>query len=177
MHPTLHQLQKELTFALSELPESDLHARSVDRPASWSIFQIVQHLLLTYASTEASFEARLQNKDLKRSAITPGQQIARFFVLRLGWIPIKREAPPAVNPGSASPIPSITAGQILSDLQAALLSMDSILSEAERQFGSSRCQSHFALGSMSVRDWRRFHLVHGRHHIRQIHKLQQIRRT
>jgi hypothetical protein len=47
--------------------------------------------------------------------------------------------------------------------------MDTRIRIAEQLFGTHRRSvRHMLLGPMSLAQWRRFHLVHGRHHIRQI---------
>ncbi len=47
--------------------------------------------------------------------------------------------------------------------------MNARIAIAEQLFGSRRRSvRHMILGPLSLAQWRRFHLVHGRHHIRQI---------
>jgi hypothetical protein len=166
-------LDHELSSALTGLPPSVLQARLVDTPGSWSILQIAQHLLLTYESTTASIQERLRKGNPTQSSATSKQRIARFFVLQLGWIPGRREAPADVRP-EAFLLPSSIEDQLLSEISTALTALDSVLTAAEQHFDSSPCQSHFSLGPMSIADWRRFHLVHGRHHIRQILKIRRM---
>lgn len=175
MHPVFLKLDQELSRALAGLAPVDLQARSSKEPASWTIHQIVQHLILTYASTTAAIEIRLQKGHPTQSAASAEQRIARFFVLQLGWIPGRNKAPPEVNPDAASALAATTADDLLTEISAALSTMDSVLARAEQHFGSARCHSHFVLGPMSIADWRRFHLVHGRHHLRQIAEIRPVR--
>jgi hypothetical protein len=47
--------------------------------------------------------------------------------------------------------------------------LDRCLSEGERVFGATRAVlDHPVIGPFSIADWRRFHWVHTRHHIKQI---------
>jgi len=47
--------------------------------------------------------------------------------------------------------------------------MDASLADAERRFGHrTRVLFHPILGPLTAQQWRRFHLVHGRHHLKQI---------
>jgi hypothetical protein len=173
MHSTLRKLHDDLCSTITGLSPSALQARPLTRPSSWSILQIAQHLLLTYESTTASIQERLRKDDSVPPSATAKQRIGRFFVLQLGWIPGRREAPADVRP-EAFLLTSLTDDHLLSEISTALNTMDSVLADAEKHFGSFRCQAHFALGPMSIADWRRFHLNHGRHHIRQILKIRRM---
>jgi hypothetical protein len=117
-------------------------------------------------------EARLKKGRPTQSATTIRQRIARAFVLQIGWIPGRNEAPPEVRPELFPPYTA--ADQLLMETHGALRTMDSVLIKAEQHFGSVACQSHFALGPMSIAQWRRFHLVHGMHHIRQILRIRRM---
>lgn len=174
MHPVLARLDREISRALEGLSVDDLHVGPLNDSTAWTIYRIVQHLLLTYGSTTAAMEARLKKGRPAQSAISVRQRIARLFVLQIGWIPGRNEAPPEVRPELFPSVPYPAADQLLMETRSALGTMDSVLAKAEQHFGSVACQSHFALGPMSIAQWRRFHLVHGRHHIRQILRIRRM---
>jgi len=47
-----------------------------------------------------------------------------------------------------------------------------VLAECERRFGKrSKLANHFILGPLTAQEWRRFHWVHTRHHMKQIARL------
>jgi hypothetical protein len=51
----------------------------------------------------------------------------------------------------------------------ALVAMDATLADAEKRFGAkARLLRHPVLGPLTAQQWRRFHEVHGRHHLKQI---------
>jgi hypothetical protein len=132
----------------------------------------MEHLLLTYASTTASFETRLAKGRPTLSRPTPAQRTAQFVVITLGLMPGRRKSPPEVTPTpSASPL---SGSELIAITHDALTRMDQVFSQAEQAFGSARCLSHFALGPLTASQWRRFHLSHGSHHARQV---AAIRRT
>ena len=59
--------------------------------------------------------------------------------------------------------------QVLEELWPAILRMDALLSECEAHFGRrTKFMSHPVLGPLTAAQWRKFHWVHGRHHVRQI---------
>jgi hypothetical protein len=103
-----------------------------------------------------------------RSHATPSQLFARFFVFGTGVIPVRRKAPEITLPLAEAPQPLPTGDILISSVSARLIDMDKVLDKAQGHFHSSPCLSHFAFGPLSIPQWRRFHLVHGRHHIRQI---------
>ncbi|HMF62544.1 MAG TPA: hypothetical protein VK608_00520, partial [Edaphobacter sp.] len=93
-------------------------------------------------------------------------RIAQYFVTVIGYFPQGREAPSAVIPPSGG---DRLSGEDLSRAAAeGLARIDKLFNEAEDLFGQRRCISHEVLGPLSIHQWRTFHLVHGRHHIRQI---------
>lgn len=173
MDPTLHKLELELTDSLRNLTSSHLQIRSQNDPTRWNILEIVQHLLLTYSSTTASIQARLEKGRPTRSAVVLKQHIARLSVLTFGCIPVKHEAPPEVSPSTSIPDSIIGSDQLVAEISASLSTMDATLRQAQKVFGKTACQSHFVLGPMSIPQWRRFHLVHGRHHIHQILRIRR----
>jgi len=52
--------------------------------------------------------------------------------------------------------------------------MDAVIAQAEEKFGkSTRLLDHPVLGPLSGAQWRKFHLVHGELHIRQLRRLRE----
>jgi hypothetical protein len=121
---------------------------------------------MTYASTGASFDARLAKGTPTLSRPTLAHRLAQFVTITLGRIPSGRKAPPEVTPAaSAAPL---SGSEVIAITHDALTRLDQIFDQAEKAFGSTRCLSHFILGPLSAAQWRRFHLSHGAHHARQI---------
>ena len=53
-----------------------------------------------------------------------------------------------------------------------LAAMDQMLSRCEQRFGAgTRITSHFIFGPLTAEQWRKFHLVYTRHHLKQVRKL------
>jgi hypothetical protein len=60
-------------------------------------------------------------------------------------------------------------GQQLGDLMRREVStMDSLFDACRRKFGMERVAVHPFLGPLRVDQWRRFHVVHGLHHLTQL---------
>ena len=88
-----------------------------------------------------------------------------FYVARLGLLPSGRKAPNQTVPSNGVGI------QSLRQFNDALVAMDASLADAEKRFGSTvKILDHPILGPLNARDWRRVHLAHARHHLKQIAK-------
>jgi hypothetical protein len=166
MNHILLQLERELSSALRDLDAAQTQLRLVDDSSHWSIHQVVEHLLLTYRSTAASFQSRLAKGTPTRSSVTPRHRATQFVVITLGLMPGRRKAPPEVAPANLTT--PLSGDQLIDSVTQTLTDLDIIINQARSTFGTAPCLTHFALGPLGARQWRRFHLSHGRHHIRQI---------
>jgi DinB superfamily len=166
MNSVLDQLQREIASSLHGLDATQTQLRPLSAPEKWSIQQIVEHLLLTYSGAEMALNARLAKRRPTAAKPSALQQIRQFTVHRLGYFPGGRQAPDIVTPAAGT---SPLSGEELATAGRDHLSrFDLLCTEAEQLFGSKRCASHNVLGPLSVDQWRRFQLVHGRHHLKQI---------
>jgi len=172
MNPTLEQLETKLSTVLQGLDSVQTQLRLTPDSACWTIQQIIEHLLMTYASTTAAFESRLAKGTPTLSRPSPSHRARQFVVITLGLMPGRRTAPPEVTPPASAS--SQSGEQLTTITRDALTHLDVIFSQADQAFGPARCLTHFALGPLSASQWRRFHLAHGTHHVRQI---AAIRRT
>jgi hypothetical protein len=51
--------------------------------------------------------------------------------------------------------------------------MDAIVAQCEARFGCGKVLDHPILGPLTAAQWRKFHLIHGRHHVKQIDRLRE----
>jgi hypothetical protein len=172
MNPDLQQLQRELAGSLRSLDFAQTQLRSPSNPDGWSIQQIVEHLLLTYESTEAAFNARLVKGTPTRAKVSFVQRIQQYAVMRFGYFPTGRKAPLPVTPQTSTH--PLSGEELTHAVAEHLASLDTLCSESEKHFGSTlRCVNHGVLGPLKIDHWRKFQLVHGRHHIKQISAIRQ----
>ena len=166
MDPHLARLQREVTSAASGfLPETlDWHP-----PQKWSAAQIFEHLYLTYTGTTKGFRRLLESgKPPEPSAATLKRRMQAFIVTGLGYLPSGRKSPPAGQPRG---LPS---EKIMAEIAAKIAEMDEILARCAVTFGPrAKVLDHPLLGPFSVAQWRKFHLVHGLHHVQQLHRLRE----
>jgi hypothetical protein len=165
MHPTLARLEQELTPALDGLDATQMQLRPTSNPGKWSIQQIVDHLLLTYSLTQRSLEQRIAKGRPTQAPVLFEHRARQFVCVTLGIFPGGRAAPAPVDP---SPTEPRTGSELLRSVHQELTDLDQHCDQAEAIFSSRRTVTHHVLGPLSVPQWRRFHLIHARHHIKQI---------
>ena len=130
----------------------------------WSIAGILEHLHLSYArSAAAMVRRREKGAGAPARTRTLKQRVQQFVVVTLGYLPSGREAPKMTMP-SGRPY-----ADVLADLERAFSELDASLTAADSALGGSQpVLDHPLLGRFSVNQWRKFHLVHTRHHVNQI---------
>jgi len=97
------------------------------------------------------------------------QRLQQFVVVTVGYFPPGRESPAAVVP-TGRPY-----RELLTDLDRVFDELDASLTATSGALGgSSAVLDHPVLGPFSVNQWRRFHLVHTRHHAKQIRTRRQL---
>ncbi len=166
MDRTLEQLEREIRAGLAGLSAGQTQLRPVKSPAKWSIQQVMEHLLLTYASSCGVVEERVGKGSPTRASPSLVQRVGQWAVLECGYFPMGRKSPAMVAPPDEV---EAAAGEVLAGRAEELLRrFDGVTAAAEALFGRRRAISHAVLGPLSARQWRRFQLAHGRHHLRQI---------
>jgi hypothetical protein len=172
MNSDLQRLNRELAHSLRGLDAKQTQLRPPSRPGNWSIQQIVEHLLLSYSGTETAISARLAKRTPTRARPNLLQHFSRYTITHLGYFPTGRKAPPLVTP---QPTTQPLSGEALARAVADHLArLNQLFTEAEDIFGATdRCASHMVLGPLSVDQWRRFQLIHGMHHVKQVLAIRQ----
>jgi hypothetical protein len=158
--PELEFVRRETEHATRGIsPEGWLRAPE----GHWNSLQILEHLMLSYTATTKGLLRTMESGELDRSGPSAGQLLRRFYVLRVGRFPGGVESPKQTRPKSS------LGDEPLRPFNDALVAMDAMLADAEKRFGAkTRILRHPILGPLTVKQWRRFHEVHGRHHLKQI---------
>lgn len=165
MDPRLEKLQWRIAPAIEGLSPEQLtrHAKG-----KWSVAEVLEHLYLTYAGTIKGCARLLEAGKPLATTPTWKQSAQAFIVVTLGYMPTGREAPERARPRGAPP------EKIFAEIIPALSEMDHTLTECAAKFGASRkLMDHPFLGPFSIQQWRKFHLVHGLHHVKQIRRLRE----
>jgi hypothetical protein len=166
MHPLFQQLENTLGTAVAHLDatQTQLHPRS--QPEKWNAQQVVEHLLMTYTSTCHAVEVRLA-KGAPTSVIPSfKQRLLQVIVLKFGIFPSGRTAPAMVTPQLDSA--PISGAQLTQSIHEQMLALDGLFNQVQAAYGDRPSITHKVLGPLRPNQWRRFHLLHARHHAKQI---------
>lgn len=132
----------------------------------WCAAEVLEHLYLTYRGTVKGCERCLEHgKTLSRTPRFP-DWMRTTVVVRFGYMPPGRKAP-AVSVPRGMP-----AEEVVKAMGPEILAMDDLLTRCEARFGqSTRILDHPVLGPLTAAQWRKFHWVHGWHHVKQLRNL------
>ena len=172
MDQHLETLREELERAIGGLDDQQTQLRTGGDPSRWSIQQTIGHLLKTYAMTEEVIDARIEKGTGTKARPSIAQRVGQVVIIRGGLFPPGRTSPEMVCPSpdeAAAP-----SGVMIERVTVALKSLDLRIAAAEKIFGTQRkVISHLILGPLSLGQWTRFHLVHGRHHMKFIARVRR----
>jgi len=134
------------------------------RPAGkWTPAQIVEHLAIGLVWSAEKFRARRGHEPMQRRRQTPAERIAKFLILGVGWYPQGRKAPEGTVPAAG-----ITRAGAEAHFLAGVAAWEQLAGELLPSRRSDLFVKHPRLGDLTMPEWVRFHVVHARHHARQI---------
>jgi hypothetical protein len=160
MNPHLQSCLAIVLEATSGVSPETAARRVGDR---WSVVEIVEHLQRAYSGTAKGFERCLEKGAPLATGATLGQSVQVFALLTLGYFPRGRTAPKHIIPTGAVTLPNAIEG-----VQRDLAWLDDTALRIRSAFGSAKVLDHPLLGAFTVDQWLRFHLVHTKHHEKQI---------
>ncbi|HVJ05039.1 MAG TPA: DUF1569 domain-containing protein [Candidatus Saccharimonadales bacterium] len=130
----------------------------------WNSSQILEHLGRTYGTTAKMLELAMGvGGPAQVRPATVSERLAKLVVINLGFLPRGAKSPSVVLPkGDRGPVA----------LERALNNLDRMktaIALAEERWGSEEpIAMHPALGPLTATQWRKFHYMHGHHHLRQV---------
>lgn len=141
-------------------------------PGKWCAAEVLEHLFLTYTGTITGLERVLRKGKPLVSPASIGQRALTLLVVRLGRMPVGRRAPAIVQPKGLPP------EKVRHEIGEKIMAMDTIIAQCEARFGCRvQLLDHPILGPLSATQWRKLHLVHGEHHLKQILRLRDSATT
>ena len=165
MDSRLEKLKRALESVVEDMSSEQLSWHPADK---WCAAEVLEHLYLTYTGTIKGFEKVMQaGKPLATRASTR-QRLQALVVVGLGHLPSGRKAPANTRPRG------LPAEKVQSEVGEKIVEMDAIIADCESRFGSGTpLLDHPILGPLTAAQWKKFHVVHGRHHEKQILRLRQ----
>jgi hypothetical protein len=137
-------------------------------PGKWCAAEVLEHLYLTYTGTITGFERVLRKGKPLATRASMAQRVLTFVVVGLGHMPAGRKAPPIVQPKG------LPVEQVQKEIGEKIAAMDAIIAQCEARFGRHvKLVDHPILGPLTATQFRKLHLVHGRHHQKQLLRLRE----
>ncbi len=165
MDSHLQRLREEIASAIAGLSAEQL---SWHPPGKWCAAEILEHLYLTYTGTVKGFERVAAAGKPLGTAQSWAQRGRTLVVVEFGHLPTGREAPPVTRP-RGSPLE-----KVLAEIGPKITEMNDMIARCEEKMGArSKLLDHPVLGPLTASQWRKFHLVHGRHHVKQLRRLRR----
>ncbi len=165
MDPHLARLHRELTSSIAGLSAEQLKR---GLPGKWCTAEILEHLYLTYTGTIKGLTRLMAEDKSLASPVTWTQRGRALVVVGLGYMPSGRKSPAVGLPRGIPP------EKVTAEIMNHIAEMDELLTRCAVRFGThSKVLDHPILGPLSIGQWRKFHLVHGLHHVKQIRRLRK----
>ena len=168
MHAVLEQVASQFASEVLSLDAetTQLHPNGLDY--KWSAQQVVEHLVLGYRLTSSALETRLNKGRLSRKRKrTYLQWSLQLMILSFGKLPQGVPALDELMPVKGS-FAAMDGQQLGNLIRQEMDAMDKLFDACRRKFGMERVAVHPFLGPLRVDQWRRFHVVHGLHHLTQL---------
>lgn len=161
MHSYLQQTREAIDKATDGLTIEELRWHPEGK---WCSAEILEHLALAFGGTAKFLSKVAADGKCAASKPTLKQRIGIAVVTGGEFIPGGRKAPAGVTPNGAVP-----PDQILPTIRRSLADMDEAINACEGKLGNKlRIADHPVLGPLTAAQWRKFHMVHTRHHMKQI---------
>ena len=151
------------TVVLGPLTGRPLESWQQAPAGKWTPAQIVEHLALAVEMSATTFTARRTKEPMTRRGTTLLEKLGRVFTFGLGRFPPGLKAPDRTTPPPRVDGPAAEAH--FRNALAAWAAMERELLPARRR---DLFVKHPRLGDLTIEEWARFHVVHARHHARQI---------
>jgi hypothetical protein len=171
MHAVLERVVDQISSEMRHLDAeaTQLHPKGLVH--KWNAQQVVEHLVMGYRITTEALETRLKKGRLSRKhGRTYLQWTLQMMILTFGTMP---QGVPALDETTPKPglFPEMSGRELSDLLRREIEVMDSTLDACRRRFGIERVGIHPFLGPLRVDQWRRFHTVHGHHHLIQLRSM------
>ena len=172
MHAVLQQVFDSYSANLSGKPAAWCQLHPLEDERLWSAQELIEHLVLTCRSTSRVLDKRLQRGHPTSDHSTPIQWLLQMVLLSFGRMPRGSPAPQFARPDQLHWV-AMNGAELVGLLRQEIDQMDELLDRCRQRFGLQRVATHFLLGPLRPDQWRRFHVIHMRHHLGQLHRLEQ----
>lgn len=163
--PLLREAMLHVDRSVAGMTESDV---TWHPDGKWSSAEIVEHLSLALLVTVKAGRAVLRHRLPEIGPPALWEKIMVAIALGLGRFFVRLRAPRMVNPRG------LGWQEARQAMVQNLIDMDEVLAQCAQKLGAQRpFLPHPVLGPLTVEQWRKFHLIHTRHHMRQVRALRR----
>jgi hypothetical protein len=168
MHVVLERVVSQINDEMRARDAETAQLHPGGHSYEWTAQQVVEHLVLGYRMTTNALQKRLSKGRLSRDrSRTFLQWSLQLMILSFGALPLGVPALEEVTPIEGV-FPAMNGQQLGDLLRQEIEAMDAALDACRHKFGMERVATHPWLGPLRVDQWRRFHVIHGMHHVPQI---------
>jgi hypothetical protein len=168
MDSKLETLQQILRAATEGMSETDLNWHPEGK---WCTAEVLEHLYLTYTGTIKGFERMLDAGKPNTTPASLKHRLRSLVVFGFNYLPPGRKSPQQAMPGR------LPREKVRAEVGEKIGTMGEVIRQSELRFGLGPILDHPILGPLTAEQWRRFHLIHGRHHEKQIERLREQMRA
>jgi hypothetical protein len=129
----------------------------------WTPAQIVEHLAIGIRFSAEKFEERRDRPAMRRRPRSFIERLAGVSILGLGWYPQGFKAPEGTIPPA-----HVTRAAAEAHFRDGVAKWAALERELFARRPRDLFVKHPRLGDLTMSEWLRFHMVHARHHARQI---------
>lgn len=165
MDSHLERVRQAIESAIAGMDSEQLGRHP--REGKWSPAEVLEHLSRTYSGTVKALQRALESGKTDVRPATLKESVATALVVEIGHMPKGRSAPQGTVPKG------VAAQEVVADIRANLSAMERTISECEERFGTGKIAMHPILGPLTATQWRKFHRVHTRHHLKQIEAMKR----
>ena len=161
----LEKLKENLESAVEGMSSEQL---SWHLPGKWCAAEVLEHLYLTYTGTIQGFERVMRKTKPLASRASMAHRVLTLVVVGVGYVPAGLKAPAVAQPRG---LPS---EKVRNEIGEKIAAMNAIIAQCEARFGPwVHLLDHPILGPLSATQFRKLHLVHGQHHLKQLLRLRE----
>jgi hypothetical protein len=162
LSPLLQRALEEIESATRGMTDEQMHWHPEGK---WSAVELIEHLSLAYARSAAGMRKAMTEDKVELRRATAKERVGKLLLFRLSYIPPGRKAPEAIHPKGLS------IGDAMAAARRSLELVDHTIGDCESRLGTETpVYTHPVLGPLTATQWRKFHLVHTMHHMRQVRK-------
>ena len=129
----------------------------------WTSAQIAEHLAISLEGSGKGFDTHRHKPPMVRRPKTRVEWVASVLILRVGWFPPGREAPAVSRPAER-----VDRAYAEAHFREGVERFNRIAPELLASRPRDLFVKHPRLGDLTLPEWMRFHLIHCRHHAKQI---------